>query len=196
LVKKFPGDEKTTYTTIGAFFFLRFICPAIISPELYGLTFSTELNNQQRRYLLLITKVLQKLANFSEFGNTEEYMKKLNDFIYTNRDQMSDFLEEISTIEADQPSEHEGGGHGAPHTTDVPKNVRENSLIYLHVYIKDNLAKILTHLESEVPPNDYYTLKDQIIDVLDSIKPATHSAGTRTSDRDSSEKGSSSIVSH
>jgi len=66
---------------VGAFFFLRFLCPAIVTPDRYGLVPTTPPNNA-RRGLVLISKLLQNLANHQEFdGVKEDYMAFSNEFI-------------------------------------------------------------------------------------------------------------------
>jgi len=75
---------------------LRFICPALISPEAYGL----ESDNHQvsgTRSILLITKILQKMASGGKFGNKEEFMDPLNDFLDENQRKMDSFLDRCAT---------------------------------------------------------------------------------------------------
>ena len=37
-VTKFPDEHpRTTYASVGGFVFLRYICPAIVVPQKYGL---------------------------------------------------------------------------------------------------------------------------------------------------------------
>ena len=46
---------------IGGFFFLRFICPAIVAPSGFGIT---SVNTQPcQRALILISKVIQNVSN-------------------------------------------------------------------------------------------------------------------------------------
>jgi len=85
----FPGFE---YVGVGNFLFLRFICPALISPESYGLS-----EEHRHRSILLITKILQKLANGGKFGNKEEFMDPLNDFLDENQPKMIQFLDHCAT---------------------------------------------------------------------------------------------------
>ena len=51
----------------------------------------------QRQYIL-ISKVLQNLANNTLPGAKEEYMRALNDFITTNLEEMKDFFEKILVL--------------------------------------------------------------------------------------------------
>ena len=75
--------------------FLRFICPAIVAPELEGLV-STTPTKEMRRGLLLIAKIIQNLANNVLFGTKEPYMFPLNPFLVQNIQLVTEFLREIS----------------------------------------------------------------------------------------------------
>jgi neurofibromin 1 len=80
---------------VGAFIFLRFFNPAIVSPDSENLCRNIE-NPKIRRALLLVTKVIQNLANNVLFGAKEPYMIVLNDFLNDNIVKVTTFLEEIS----------------------------------------------------------------------------------------------------
>ncbi|UNI16248.1 Ras GTPase activating protein ira2 [Purpureocillium takamizusanense] len=89
---RFPNAK---YTAVGAFMFLRFICPAIVAPESEGLV-STVPTKEMRRGLLLIAKVIQNLANNVLFGTKEPYMFPLNPFLVQNIGFVTTFLSRIS----------------------------------------------------------------------------------------------------
>ncbi|KAJ6440855.1 pentafunctional AROM polypeptide [Purpureocillium lavendulum] len=89
---RFPNAK---YTAVGAFMFLRFICPAIVAPESEGLVSSTP-TKEMRRGLLLIAKVIQNLANNVLFGTKEPYMFPLNPFLVQNIGFVTTFLSRIS----------------------------------------------------------------------------------------------------
>jgi hypothetical protein len=62
---KFPQSK---HSIVGGFLFLRFICPVLVSPE--GLNIEN-LSKESRRTLVLISKILQNLANGIDFGRKE-----------------------------------------------------------------------------------------------------------------------------
>jgi neurofibromin 1 len=89
---RFPDSR---HSVIGSFIFLRFFCPAIVAPESIDLDVSPD-TREVRRALLLITKVIQNLANNVTFGNKEPHMKVLNGFLAENIRQVSKFLSEMA----------------------------------------------------------------------------------------------------
>ncbi|KAF5401596.1 hypothetical protein PHET_04863 [Paragonimus heterotremus] len=63
---------------ISACIFLRLICPALLSPSLFGLISAFPGEPSCQRNLTLLAKSLQSLANFSAFDDKEPYMRFLN----------------------------------------------------------------------------------------------------------------------
>ncbi|GMR32164.1 hypothetical protein PMAYCL1PPCAC_02359 [Pristionchus mayeri] len=80
---------------ISSSIFLRYLCPAILSPSLFNLV--TEYpSGKSARSLTLIAKTLQTLANFTRFGGKEHYMEFMNAFVEHEWQHMEDFLNKIS----------------------------------------------------------------------------------------------------
>jgi neurofibromin 1 len=87
---RFP---EACHSAIGSFIFLRFFCPAIVTPEAVDLEVSAEAR-EVRRALLMITKVIQNLANNVKFK--EPHMQILNDFLAANIKQVTKYLSDIA----------------------------------------------------------------------------------------------------
>lgn len=89
---RFP---ESRHSAVGSFIFLRFFCPSIVAPDNIELEIPAD-SRDLRRGLLLITKVIQNLANNVTFGNKEPHMKVLNAFLRGNITQITKFLSDVA----------------------------------------------------------------------------------------------------
>ena len=116
---KARGKEELSDHLISASIFLRFLCPAILSPSLFNLTqgllkiimvffffwtsnsrlfvFAEFPDEKGSRHLTLVAKTLQTLANFTQFQSKESFMEFLNPFIEREAPTMRTFLKQISS---------------------------------------------------------------------------------------------------
>ncbi|VDM30398.1 unnamed protein product [Hydatigera taeniaeformis] len=83
---------------ISACIFLRFVCPAILTPSLFGLASTFPGESSCQRNLTLVAKSLQSLANFSTFGDKESFMRFMNAYVEAQIPVMRSFLRDISSL--------------------------------------------------------------------------------------------------
>ncbi len=58
---RYPNDPGLAYSLAGGFFFLRFLCPAIVFPEKNGV-WEGEVKEGTRKSLTTISKALQRIS--------------------------------------------------------------------------------------------------------------------------------------
>jgi hypothetical protein len=97
------GDFLRTvvYTSVSGFLFLRFFCPALLNPKLFGLLRDHPQSKAQRT-LTLVAKSLQALANLSTFGQKEAWMEPMNRFLSGHRQGVKDFIDAVCDIPAER----------------------------------------------------------------------------------------------
>ncbi|KAM9730626.1 RAS protein activator like-3 isoform 2-T2 [Dama dama] len=105
---KARGSEALGPRLVCASLFLRLLCPAILSPSLFGLAPEHPAPGPART-LTLIAKVIQNLANCAPFGEKEAYMSFMNTFLEDHGPAMQHFLDQVATVDADTaPSGYQG----------------------------------------------------------------------------------------
>ncbi|KAG8232721.1 hypothetical protein J437_LFUL013314, partial [Ladona fulva] len=82
LSKRFPQIPQSNIGAVGTVIFLRFINPAIVSPLEMGIV-NKQPPPQVKRGLMLMSKILQNIANHVEFSK-EQHMLPFNDFLRSN----------------------------------------------------------------------------------------------------------------
>ncbi|KAL2865582.1 GTPase-activating protein BUD2 [Aspergillus lucknowensis] len=99
------GDflRSVTYSSVSGFLFLRFFCPAILNPKLFGML-KDHPRPRAQRTLTLIAKALQGLANMTTFGSKEPWMEPMNKFLVSHRSEFREFVDSICAIPADRPA--------------------------------------------------------------------------------------------
>ncbi|KAL7059901.1 hypothetical protein AAHC03_013060 [Spirometra sp. Aus1] len=95
--RQIQGAKELFEHVISACVFLRFVCPAILSPSLFGLTDRFPEDTRVVRAFTLVAKAIQNLANFTLFGDSKEiHMSFLNRFVAEQLPAMRTFLWRIS----------------------------------------------------------------------------------------------------
>lgn len=94
LGEKYP-NSSTYLRAIGTVIFLRYINPAIVAPYEAGIV-NAQPPPKTMRGLMLVSKILQNIANDVEFSK-EEHMLPFNDFVRTQFDPMRKWVSEISS---------------------------------------------------------------------------------------------------
>ncbi|KAJ8363440.1 hypothetical protein SKAU_G00122710 [Synaphobranchus kaupii] len=149
------GRGEIGQRLISASLFLRFLCPAVLSPSLFGLT-QPYPDPSTLRTLTLTAKVIQNLANFTSFGEKEEYMLFMNDFLQQHWDNMRGFVQRVSSPDSELDMAHFNGYVDLPlrlavlHSLlmDIITPMQQDTIDQLHP-----LPSILNEISASLGPN-------------------------------------------
>ncbi|KAI8917019.1 hypothetical protein DFJ77DRAFT_328679 [Powellomyces hirtus] len=126
-------SQPVQYAAISGFIFLRFFCPAILHPKLFNLI-PDHPDAGTSRTFTLIAKVLQNLANLSDFGSKEPYMAECNGFISSNIGNMKAFIDGVSTAQGLDPSDTTSAPVEDPRP--LPRKDVENLYLFFEAHIE------------------------------------------------------------
>lgn len=106
LSKRFPNLLQQNIGAVGTVIFLRFINPAIVSPQELGIV-TKQVPSNVKRGLMLLSKILQNIANHVEFSK-EAHMLYFNDFLRAHFEPCRRFFIQIASDceTVDQTSSH------------------------------------------------------------------------------------------
>lgn len=138
--RKYPhATESAISSLIGGFFFLRFINPAIVTPQAYMLIDSYPGPNP-RTTLTLIAKMLQNLANKPTYAK-ESYMIPTNPFVETNKQRIQHFLTDICEV-SDFYESLEMDQYMALSRKDISINITPNEMFSTQMLLDQHLQKL------------------------------------------------------
>lgn len=140
---KFPTSVNTC---VGGFFFLRFLTPAVVSPEGFGVQDQDDpISINMRRPLILISKTLQQISNEMYFS--EDYMMSLNSFITENIPIFQQFFQDICNTTVEEPT----APQFVPYSHDFNRT-RDDALLRLHAFLHKSLPEIKAVAQVEPAP--------------------------------------------
>eukprot|EP01125_Pyxidicula_operculata_P007653 TRINITY_DN2594_c0_g1_i2.p1 TRINITY_DN2594_c0_g1~~TRINITY_DN2594_c0_g1_i2.p1 ORF type:complete len:400 (+),score=113.91 TRINITY_DN2594_c0_g1_i2:784-1983(+) len=164
---KWPSHPTALYTAASAFIFLRFFCPSLLAPKLFGLA-DTHPPSNVARDLTLITKTIQNMANLVIFGKKEAFMVPCNEYIEKNKDTMKKFLDQLCRPKDRVLDE-------APLKKDSLNWGRE--MANIHYHLKDSLQNIKLKYTS----TDDVTELESVSKVLSTLDGVSTEEGVKTS---------------
>jgi hypothetical protein len=140
-------DNNADYKAVGGFIFLRFLCPSIMAPHIYGLLENAP-NETAQRYFVLLSKSLQNLANETLPGTNEDFMARMNEFITKNIEPLHSWVNNLcagaNLAEAVDPD------------LVIPENLLNSSIATMQHMLVDEWDRISRslpdHLVSQLEP--------------------------------------------
>jgi serine/threonine protein kinase len=91
--------RERRYIVPSSLLFLRFLCPALITPHQYGVLDEKEhVSPEARRTLILVSKTLQALASGTQFVQKEDHMRDMNPFVEEHRPALDHFFDLVMDV--------------------------------------------------------------------------------------------------
>ena len=89
------GSSELAQTILATVFFIRYLIPALTTPESHNLIEEYKITSSQRRGLILCGKIISNMSTGTEFGAKEEFMAELNPFLIEDRPLIEEILQNI-----------------------------------------------------------------------------------------------------
>jgi len=157
--KKFPDD---TLSGVKSFIFLRYFCPALMSPpKEFGVEIIKE---TPRRTLVLVSKLFQNAVNGAELK--EPFMLPLNDFVKANGLKIKNFILDISTL---NDSEMSSQLRGLP--SKIPINDSLLSIVNGLTTVREQLMEKLRVVDAVLPQTITYRVASRLNVVCSLLGP-------------------------
>ena len=192
-------SREDGYNAVAAFIFLRLVNPSILFPNQYGLTDMPPQGDSLTRQLILITKVLQNLANGVHFGGKEQHMAPLNDIIDSNKDPLRNFLDGVISKAPSETAEdlQKGkmpaafnflskgkasvGDDNFFKALEVPRPTVESSLMLIYNHLHQTKPRALDRLKDYRSSDDVKIMSNKVNAIMDAIgEPIVRGTGTAT----------------
>ena len=163
---------------VAGVFFLRFLSPGLVTPETYGVgDDSAPVSRAARRNLVLVSRVIQNLANGVGFGEKDaadaprEVLDELNSFLDSQQANMALFCDQLQMRAA--------GAHGAADVLADADDVGA-ALAFLSMNVRNQLR----HLGVALVGDGVATRRENLttwVDLLSYLNSAAVQPVTRTS---------------
>lgn len=132
-----------TPVVIGAFIMLRFINPGIATPEIFNLIDLKKKTPRGQRNLILVSKVIQNLANGIPFSGTKEpYMILMNDYVIKRMELMRQYFTSIVTQDGMENFTYDMEAY-CPYDSVKLESNELKGMIQLHRYLLTYSDKLL-----------------------------------------------------
>ncbi|KAG2389094.1 hypothetical protein C9374_014494 [Naegleria lovaniensis] len=137
--KKYPSSGEMC---VGGLLFLRFFCPALVTPQLFGLVKDPPPKNVQRT-LTLLTKILQNVANQIQVSESkkEKFMKRVETYTANQIEKTKQFLRTMSEEPKKEIKEIK---------EIVPDTIKLQSLEFIAHHFGEAFAKKYYNFEGDV----------------------------------------------
>lgn len=130
---KFPDVKDSSITSVSAFFMLRFLCPALVSPEGEGLL-ELPPSKEVRRTLLILAKILQNMATGATSAGKISVLKSRNTKFNFDPEKIIHVLQKISEVEYESSDDTSSNLSFSDLTGDL-KLSSINDLDILHTFL-------------------------------------------------------------
>jgi len=173
LTKRCPNLQEEVI--IGSLLFLRFICPAIISPDQYELV-SERPSPEARRCLILVSKILQLISN--DLSEMDDPI--VETFIRENMDKMRECVRKLTQ---NSPPNIRIEGIDL---LNIPTLASTNSMETQYVTIVKNLLEVQKEAISALSKPELTEHRLKLEEILKSAEQSIDSKNKKVKDRSSS----------